>query len=194
MNPPNKYVDVVESLTNPTRIPHRFSERSFRSYEPAIAVCVRNWPAATEFAPSNSLETFSQRFRDAIKSHNIYKWPTTTIDANKWADFHDNKVVRITAHGTILVHHRAQRGFTAKQVDVVQMPSSDTKVLRNPALDELLACLTLLSHRHITQIDVHAASEDVANYINTRLPNEHDVAVRAHSATDYVRFTPSNSD
>lgn len=137
-------------MTTPTaNVPHRFSEKQFRRYEPHIATVVRNWPGITRFKPTCSIETFSCRFRDAIRGLFIYRYITLI-----------NYDELLSIRGALTV---AQKGdcvvIGPKLVVAAYSPTSNAEVptnseaptlLTNPPRPVLEAFCLLLSGKYIT--------------------------------------------
>lgn len=64
----------------PNPIPWRFSEACFRRYEPAITDALAAYPKVIAYEPQSSLETFTARFRDAIRGHIKHRFSPSTVD------------------------------------------------------------------------------------------------------------------
>ncbi|SRR6266436_453656 len=58
------------------KLPYRFREVAFRRYEPILKLVLERFPAPFSLKPEGSIETFTCRFRDAMKSLLKYQWPT----------------------------------------------------------------------------------------------------------------------
>lgn len=59
-------------------LPYQYTEESFRQYEPLILQVLSNYPQATQSKVFTlSPETVVKRFRDAIRSFQIYNWAST---------------------------------------------------------------------------------------------------------------------
>lgn len=135
--------------TPPTEssFPFRYRESTFRNYEAAIRQIVEAYPKAVTFTP-RSVETFSCRLRDSMKSLFIYGWQTN-VDTEKFGRCHDGIVVAIRDHEVIAGSLKAIReakpstdqppkGFTIEKV---------FETLTDPAPDLLEATLVLHHYR-----------------------------------------------
>lgn len=86
-------------------VPKRFSELSFRFYEPFILEAVRRHPeviAVDTISIGVAPETFASRYRDARRSYLSYHWPSA-IDRKKFMEIKDEQVVSVTHNNGVLI-------------------------------------------------------------------------------------------
>lgn len=70
-------------------LPPRYREATFRQYEPYIAQVLEAYPLAATFEPLKtqwSLETFTCRLRDAMKSFKEHAWASSIVDHPRFAE------------------------------------------------------------------------------------------------------------
>lgn len=74
---------------------HRFSEKSFRRYEPDLLEIVRLYPKAVTIFPKNIVaETYRARIKDSMRAYVVSDWPST-LDKNKVNFIIHNYVITI---------------------------------------------------------------------------------------------------
>lgn len=86
--------------------PYRFSEAVFRFYEPFIARALAVYPSSIVIDPrrvDRSPETFSCRFRDAVRSFRENRWFPTEINTTAFDEHADELKVHITNDGTCMI-------------------------------------------------------------------------------------------
>ena len=131
-------------------VPVHLSERVFRRYESMIAQVVRNFPNATTFqhAPL-SINTFTCRLRDAIKSVLTYHWPTP-IDITLLEQIRPSLIVR-EQNGLVwagLRTNNSENGIATE--GTTPAPKAQELILTNPNLRDLYAIAHLLSERKLS--------------------------------------------
>lgn len=94
-------------------IPWRFSELSFRRYEPIIAQAVTIYPDSFTINARVSYElspiTFACRFRDAMKSYKIFGWVSTLIDRDKFMSrYTEIAISEISTPGLLTIGDKKQ--------------------------------------------------------------------------------------
>jgi len=109
----------VPDETPRVHIPSHLSEATFRTYEPHIALAVKQWPDETSFHESVfvaangqklSPNTFVARFRDAFTSLRRFHWPTTVIDLDKLAAMAGKFAVTLDSKGVVWVRNKTKQG------------------------------------------------------------------------------------
>lgn len=107
-------------------LPYRFRERAFRTYESAIAAVTKAYPGVITFNPklnyNQTTETFSCRFRDAMRSFAEHAWHSTTIDHARFLTICDSiSVSTFYTGGLIRIGDKDELKRPA--LDVLNMPS-----------------------------------------------------------------------
>ncbi len=167
------------------KLPARFTERAFRGYENVINEVVKNWPSATKFNTTLSLETFSHRLRDAIRSYRDNNWDSY-IDRLMFMNIVDRISVRTTNQGDVIVCDRATKlALTAVKVDVVQFaPGGQNTVVRNPNEELVNSYAVLLASRQVESVDFVDVRPEISLLIET-LPLNWDVVCERRSETHW---------
>lgn len=158
----------MQAYKQPSKLPHRFTEASFRRYEPIIATAM--WGAPTTLVldplPGLSLETTTCRLRDAMRSLWYNKWPTN-VDMQAFAQWYPSAQVRQISNSIHVT-------FT----HVVAPPHAVTElVVNHPAIDDCVALATLCAHGHLHEVRLRAVDVDVLPHIEN-LPTMLDVSIR----------------
>lgn len=147
---------------------YRYSERHFKRYEAHIATIVRQWPAVSVFDPTTlSLETFSCRLRDAMKSLHDNQW-TSSVDAMKFVQIADDITVSTSSHpGKVAVGPRDKlRKLVPLGRSVEAEPAPQTLTvpainLINPPVDTIIATLVFHRDRILVEPSVIETPEDL---------------------------------
>ena len=143
-------------------LPYRLSERHFRRYEPIIKAIVTAWPLPTICDPvlatgqRLSMETYSCRLRDAIKSLDQNQW-SSDINIMKFVQIVDDIVVSTVAHaGKVSVGpYESVRKLTpaGEKVEIgsaLHSPSQAVpKINLNNPDPELIRAVLLMHHHRI---------------------------------------------
>lgn len=111
---------------------------------------VDSWPEPVKFTPRNSLETFANRLRDAMKSFRTYHWKST-INWTKFTEIHDQIKVSIQSDGTVLAVNKAINLQATSQVvrAITERTHQSATLLMNPTEEAINASITLLMQRAI---------------------------------------------
>lgn len=153
----------------------RFSELAFRRYEATIAAIVQQWPSALIFSPAPlSVETFSCRLRDAIKSHQTHQWPSKSVNLMKFIQIADDIVVSTTANPGKITVAPATYFAKCKQIDFTlekAQAEPQTNVphirLENPTPD-LIGAVILMHHYGIfSEPSMIKTPIDITHYSTT---------------------------
>lgn len=169
----------------PPQVPPHLSEQVFRQYEKQIHTIITSYPRSVSFKPENvSLETFSCRLRDAMRSHITYQWPSA-VDPQQLKTVRANLVV-LKRDGMVIV--RSKDDTSDKQTGVIA--SQDTAgevpyVCENLTLAELHAFATLLGGRRITG-PVKVVGADPLHL--SEIEEHYDIAINRDNK-DYVLIT-----
>lgn len=134
----------------PLKLAHRFTESSFRNYEDSIKTIVDSWPEPVKFTPKNSLETFANRLRDAMRSFRTYHWKSN-INWAKFEQVHDQIKVSIQGDGTVLAVDKKLNLQATSQVvkAIAERPHQTATLLFNPTEKAIEASMTLLMQNAI---------------------------------------------
>lgn len=114
-------------------LPLRFRESAFRVYEPTIAAVVKAFPSPITIKPSVlgfSMETYSCRLRDAIKSFAKYHWVSATINQDKFLDCY--KQIGVSQSGEVGVLTIGDRKNLRKSSTGLQTPHALLAMLGVP--------------------------------------------------------------
>lgn len=114
------------TLQEQHHLPYRFRERTFRTYESAIAAVTKAYPGVITFNPklnyNQTTETFSCRFRDAMRSFAEHAWHSTIIDHAHFITICDSiSVSTFYTGGLIRIGDKDELKRPA--LDVLNMPS-----------------------------------------------------------------------
>lgn len=105
--------------SSPPIVEPRFSEASFRNYEPFIARAVTLWPAETQFHQGEMVDvrgrpisphTFVARFRDAITALKKFGYETNTVDTTKLWSITGSFTVAYGTEGSVWFRNKQLRG------------------------------------------------------------------------------------
>lgn len=112
-------------MTTTEDIPPRFTEASFRRYEPFIHSAIAILPSALEIDPRGSLglspETVSARLRDAMRSLHTYRW-TTSVDMVKFNEYYQALEVA-RKDNLVIVRLKEKRVVqTPHQLNTIELP------------------------------------------------------------------------
>ena len=150
-----------------TPLPHRFSEKSFRRYEPIIATVVSEFPNVTLVRPSDlelSAETVRGRLRDAITSLRTHMWQTK-IDVTRFAAIYPAIVVSLRPDGMVAVGDE----HTVKNQVVEPFNAIDpTNVLdctSNPDIDMQTLCILAHNRALSKRIKIKLIPEDAKSWM-----------------------------
>lgn len=119
-----------------TEIPHRFSEGQFRRYEKYINYAIEAYPQAIKCDPVSfdvATATFIARLRDAMKSYETYKWPST-INPEKFTLAYPQIQVIQRVDGTILIGPRMATQQWGKQDGVKEVVVEIINAIPNTCL------------------------------------------------------------
>ena len=137
---------------------HRFSETSFRNYEPEWLRVQQYWPTPVSFDPAQktlgrvkgiSIETYTCRLRDALHGYIRHNYTSETLDRTKIEAIYQ-KVVVAQRDGLVVVGpHSALKSYNAVApvCTVVQGRHNEVYEVIAPSLDVLRAFCLLLSER-----------------------------------------------
>lgn len=130
---------------NPTKLPSRLSERSFRHYELIIARAIEAFPNITVVDPDGSPITYSARLRDAMLSLATYNWPTAVVNTEKFHAIYNVDLKKRLIH----VSHRGSQIFigsdTIPDDDVIPQPAVEVKPLATTQYPPAVRPLTLVA-------------------------------------------------
>jgi len=158
-------------------LPSRFQERTFRQYEPSIALVVTNWPQATRFTPRNSVETFAARFRDSCRSFQQNHWKSELIHRTKFDACYPYFRVSIIGSGVIVSDKRNKMLAVAEPVTTMIEHSIRRNRLNSPTVEMLDAFLKQLINQELEPpIEVIDPSPEVRAHALSYV-DQHDVAV-----------------
>jgi hypothetical protein len=190
-------MDPNSTPTPSPKPPLRLSEGHFRRYEGVILQFVQSYPRPIEVDPSPfSPETFSTRFRDAVRSFLANRaLPTASLH---WASLINPDDLRIAWDGSISTHNGRKVFIGPKQqkpttysfgVEAVEPtgaarglmaggPTTGTRTVVDPS-DEVIRSFVTLLHGKVIQGPIRLEATDPQHPINIGLIDElmktHDV-------------------
>jgi len=175
---------AIVIMNNPTTLPHRFRESSFRKYEHFITQAVNAYPKCVAVYPQSlgiASATFACRCRDAITSYRQHRW-ISTIDDRKFNDVGVLLVVSERDNGSILIGSR-EAMHTPKHSVRDYVAATETPVLHLDTKAEK-DFLMLLSHKRLIAPQLHLTGlndEEALSY-----QAQYDIALNRHSDSVYV--------
>lgn len=175
---------VIAFMNNPTTLPHRFRESSFRKYEHFLTQAVNAYPKTIAVWPRSlglSPVTFACRCRDAITSYKQHRWDST-INAAKFREVADLLIVSERDNGSILIGSR-EAMMTPRHTAADYIAATDTPVLTLTTKAEK-DFLMQLSHKRVIMPQLHIVGltdAEAAVY-----QGQYDIALNKHSDTVYV--------
>ncbi len=124
-------------------IPARLREPAFRRFENVIGAIVDSWPEPICFdAVPLSVETFSARLRDAMRSYHENNWESTLVAREKFCSIYDGICVR-------MISGRVTVGPRSKGPQILHNPSlslaESHPSAMSPTKDELEVFARMLS-------------------------------------------------
>lgn len=149
-------------------IPSRFKESAFKRYEPYIDVVMRNFPSVVRLNPEPlSPETFSCRFRDAVKAVLKYNY-STYLDLNKLRQIQPDMIVSMQ-ETEIVIGDKDTIKQNKEPTPIGTLIHADAQ----PALEEvdspgekvLHAFCLLLSYQYLEQVTVKNVDNTTLNLI-----------------------------
>lgn len=157
----------------------RFSEKAFRRYEDVIRKVLVNWPNITVIDPSPySVETFSCRFRDAVKAHAQSHFSSELVNYPQFIQLCDEFVVSLTyAEGKVAIGPYDQFVSSGKVDFAVDEVTAKTQAiplinLVHPPIELIPAVIMLHHYRIFTEPSIITTTLDITHYMAT-----HDVSI-----------------
>lgn len=150
------------------RIPSRLSARAVARYEQHINAICAAWPGPVVFEPHGSIDTFSNRLRDAIRAQTRHHW-SETIDP-KFYEVKDQIVVA-TRDGRVVAGSRAALSNKSTPTEATQ-----TGTVENPGTSVVRAYALLMHHRLHGPVMFDKVSQDVEAVLNS-LDEEYDISI-----------------
>ena len=100
---------LLPESPNDSGLPFRLREKCFRTYEPVIAECLKQWPETLTFNPSPlRATTAAARLRDSMLALYRLHWPTTLIDTDLFNALYAKKaIVVLQSDQSVLIGPRA---------------------------------------------------------------------------------------
>jgi hypothetical protein len=138
-------------------VENRFRVTAWQRYEPHVETAVNNYPSAIILDPTPfTVNTFSNRLRDAMKAFLKYDYPTY-IQNDNLKDIVSKLVVSIKDNTIVLGPREALRK-TVKQTQVGTLVHAEVMqnedVVDNPGVKVLEAFALLLSYQYIEQVNL----------------------------------------
>lgn len=173
----------MQTLIQPTQLPYRFRESSFRRYECHIFAIVSAFPARVVFDPQADEQlspvTFACRLRDAMRSLVVHSW-TTAIDLDKLKENYNQIVVSEQTNGKVAVGSRdaLRPVLSPKSIPTVQFDEPQVYTLASPSEDiihlasqeakqllaKLASCRLLANKVRVSGLTDEEAQELEANF------------------------------
>lgn len=175
-------------------IPWRFSELSFRRYEPIIAQAVTIYPDSFTINARVSYElspiTFACRFRDAMKSYKTYAWPSTLIDRDKFMlRYTEIAISEIATPGLLTIGDKKQlKKPSVLQVHpaismIKQYTSFDHEPINITTEEEFdLVCKLAAGRLLSSEIKIKSTTKDLQT-LKTKYEQQYDVSVEYNTET-----------
>lgn len=152
---------------------HRFSEKSFRRYEPDLVEICRLYPKAVTIFPRNIVaETYRARVKDAMRAYVCSTWESP-VDKNKINFILHNYVITIHNHNVVIgPNDPAQLRPIDSSVKSVDQREALTIQIDTFDPQEFEAALLLAERGKLPiEVELFKMTEVLAKEIESKRPN-----------------------